>query len=613
MGEFVGVYDNELDGEFKCEYPFFDDSEFESIQLPNFRLLYRTNQDTVDKCFESNDYKVVVFGNIYGHLKDTQFDYQFLSDSPAKYVHDLYNVYGEDCIRDLNGEFILIVYGINQDTLEIFTDRLGTRPVFYTESTQGVLFSTNPQVFPFFDTEIKYNREYLTEFLSCRRVLGNRSPLEGVYKVPPGSLLSNTPDEVSTRSYWDPKYNPEDKPFKYFQNRFNRVIESLFDERFPSDDNIEIGYLLSGGSDSRLIGSALPDDGIAFHMNEWFNTEAKVAKDVANILDHEFVFLERDRNHFYDLLTEHNSIFRYNGFFQGCSSLGFSPDITSRCDVLISGMYSDIFLKGYHLPKYSVRFPIVGNIPLPIYESLRDEDDLVQYITSKSFLDSETAVPEYVTDDIALGDIVKDNLDISESITCHGVEYDSAELLSFFNYPLTNDYGEPYFVMDNYITKTNPFLDYRIIDLQLEMPLEYHLTKDLVNGYLKTKRGVSEIRHATSGIPVKYPSLLHWLSWFPNVFLKELIKYPRPPESHMTNIQWTNHTELIRNSEEFETLLHDAIKKADRLNFIDSERMTSIYEDHMNGEDRTHELYSFIQLFSMPATDEIIRNHGELI
>ncbi|OYR44595.1 hypothetical protein DJ74_17530 [Halorubrum sp. Ea8] len=92
--------------------------------------------------------------------------------------------------------------------------------------------------------------------------------------------------------YWRPKYDPLDRSYNYFLDRFSDVIADAVSERARNTE--DAGLFLSGRSDSRLLLSFLDDDVMSYHVNEYMNTEARIAEQVAGEAGSEFDLLQRD-------------------------------------------------------------------------------------------------------------------------------------------------------------------------------------------------------------------------------------------------------------------------------------------------------------------------------
>ena len=60
----------------------------------------------------------------------------------SKEILESYVKYGEECVKHLNGMFSFLLYNKEHGRLLVVRDKLGERPLYYSQLPTGVLFST---------------------------------------------------------------------------------------------------------------------------------------------------------------------------------------------------------------------------------------------------------------------------------------------------------------------------------------------------------------------------------------------------------------------------------------------------------------------------------------
>jgi len=184
--------------------------------------------------------------------------HRFRTSTDTEVVLHLYERYGPRCLERLNGQFAIAIWDANRRRLFLGRDRLGVRPLFYTETPGGVLL---------FASEIK-------SILSDRRVraeidpavvrqifhfwapLAPRTVFRGIVELPPGHYLIADERGVNVERYWSNRYPAESqgasgRPFEEVVEEFRALLADACRIRLRAD--VPVGAYLSGGLDSSVI------------------------------------------------------------------------------------------------------------------------------------------------------------------------------------------------------------------------------------------------------------------------------------------------------------------------------------------------------------------------
>jgi asparagine synthase (glutamine-hydrolysing) len=221
--------------------------------------------------------------------------YESVTESGAQHCATYYDRHGMDFAAGLNGNFVGAVR--HRGSVSLFTDRLGTRPLYYARTDGGVVFSTSIQSLPLHPgVETEFDVPHLAEYLALKRSFGTRTPLTGVEMTRLGSVATLDPEGgMAEERYWRPVRTPLDRSRGYFVDRLTETFRTVVADR--TERAADYGLLLSGGSDSRLALAALDALDVsvhAFHLAEWRNREARTARRVAEAAGVPFTLLRRD-------------------------------------------------------------------------------------------------------------------------------------------------------------------------------------------------------------------------------------------------------------------------------------------------------------------------------
>ena len=531
----------------------------------------------------------------------------------ATYCAGLYDRYGLELAKGLNGNCVVLVHDEAAGELSIVTDRLGTIPVYHARTGDGVIFSTDigtvarhPAV------ETGFNRSYLHEYLTYRRTFGVKTPLVGIEEFQPSSVstidLEDGTAEIEVEEYWRPRYRPQDAPFDQFADEFTRTFKRVIDEW--RRDDLRYGVLLSGGSDSRLNLAALGSGVTAFHMADWMSREARTAERVAIESGNEFVFLKRDPD-YQETAVERNRTFNnFNGWFTQGYATGFEDEITDRIDVLLSGMYADTLFKGHVIPSPTYSFGSIGNLTLPIESDIDSLPEFIDWLLESAPGD----------DNLPLSSDLRSVLEANiywdgDEIVHHGVRYDSLGDLVYTSgyYPLTND-DDVIFrnSLRNMLPYRTPFLDNRLVEISLRMPIRYRLRRNLINAAIKRlDPELASIPHAHTGLGLDHSFAVDYLGRTFNAFWRKHVTKETAPQPYLSHESWINDAELIRRQDFYWRAIDERADLIEKLPFVEFEDVRECYRRHLEGENNIVELYTLLTVLTMPITEDLATMYAD--
>jgi len=182
--------------------------------------------------------------------------HRFTTESDTEVILAGWRQWGPDCLSRLNGMFAIALYDAAEDSLFLARDRLGVKPLFYAEISDGALI---------FASELKGllahplmrrtpNVQAVEDFLAYGYVPDDASIVEGVRKLPAGHFLHirrgrRVPQPVR---WWDVDFsNPVRKPLKALGEEMIERLDAAVRSRMVAD--VPLGAFLSGGVDSSAV------------------------------------------------------------------------------------------------------------------------------------------------------------------------------------------------------------------------------------------------------------------------------------------------------------------------------------------------------------------------
>jgi asparagine synthase (glutamine-hydrolysing) len=208
-------------------------------------------------------------GELYNHASVREDlrsrGHGFRSRCDTEILPHLYEEHGPAFPTQLRGMFAIAVYDSRRRRAVLARDRLGIKPLYYARPADSVVFSSELKSLlasGLIEPELDY--EAIDAYLSLGYFSGPATPLLGVSKLMPGTVLVVESETIRTETYWRyPEPDLEPEAFSV-DEQAERLIETLDESvRLRLMSDVPLGAMLSGGLDSSLIVALM-----ARHMSE---------------------------------------------------------------------------------------------------------------------------------------------------------------------------------------------------------------------------------------------------------------------------------------------------------------------------------------------------------
>ncbi|WP_186579065.1 asparagine synthase (glutamine-hydrolyzing) [Aquibacillus kalidii] len=177
----------------------------------------------------------------------------FDSHSDTEVLLKSYIEWGEKCLDKLNGIFAFAIWDPKNEYLFIARDRLGVKPLFYTEQDGGLLFGSELKaLLAHEEIEPILDKEGLSEVLA----LGpSRTPGNGVFKgineLRAGHYGIFDKSGFRTERYWNVVSTAHTDDVEETADTIRYLLTDAVERQLISD--VPLGTFLSGGVDSSAI------------------------------------------------------------------------------------------------------------------------------------------------------------------------------------------------------------------------------------------------------------------------------------------------------------------------------------------------------------------------
>lgn len=192
----------------------------------------------------------------------------FTTHSDTEVLLTAYIEWKEQCVDFLNGIFAFGVWDEQSQSLFLCRDRLGVKPLFYTELQDGLLFASEVKALlahPLMKTTV--NIEGLANIMALgpSRTPG-KSLFQNINELRPGYAMRFSREGIRLWQYWKLQSKRHEEPLEETIDHVRFLLTDAIERQLVSD--VPICTFLSGGLDSSII------TGIAANMFQQQNKGA---------------------------------------------------------------------------------------------------------------------------------------------------------------------------------------------------------------------------------------------------------------------------------------------------------------------------------------------------
>jgi asparagine synthase (glutamine-hydrolysing) len=263
------------------------------VTLLHTRLAILELSDLGAQPYRYEDLALVYNGEIYNFAEIrtelVALGYRFDSNSDTEVVVKSFHCWRERCVDRFIGMFAFAIYEESANELFAFRDRVGVKPLYYSQSKGGFAFASELQALRTFSTESEIDLESVSLYFRFGFIPGNRSIFKHISKLEPGHYIRVKDDKISIVKYWQVNYAVNKiKTESQWVDQLEELMISAFKYRMVSD--VPVGVFLSGGIDSSLLTAILQKHHRGIHtftigFKESGFDESPFAAKVADLLE----------------------------------------------------------------------------------------------------------------------------------------------------------------------------------------------------------------------------------------------------------------------------------------------------------------------------------------
>jgi asparagine synthase (glutamine-hydrolysing) len=205
---------------------------------------------------------VVFNGEIYNYA-ELRHDLQqrghvFKTTSDTECLVHLYEEHGSGVVDQLRGMFAFAIWDGNTRQLLLARDRLGIKPLYYTESRHGLIFASELKpILQCHGVDRSLDWEAVGHLLTFLATPSAHSIVSGIRKLEPARVaIARAGQPLRIERYWDVTVQPDEGATEgELIERLRALLEESVALHCVSD--VPVGAFLSGGIDSSAVVATL--------------------------------------------------------------------------------------------------------------------------------------------------------------------------------------------------------------------------------------------------------------------------------------------------------------------------------------------------------------------
>jgi len=264
---------------------------------------------------------------------------------------------------DLSGPFSILCIDKQKNKIEIITDMMSFIPVFFgiqkIDDKAAILGTHVDLVAELTGCNTKLDKVSISDFIINSTITFPYTFYKNIRQMSPGTINCIEKGEIDRKkghTYWSPVEH---------KNKFTNIKEAALALRTITQESIQkicenqenIGVLLSGGEDSRVVLASIPEglNTSAYTFLDSYNREGVVAEKIAKIYKAQFNLGFRSSNQYLEQLEECSNLVGSQNEFTHIHAYKFHKRFNfMKHGAILGGFYSDSYLKGYYIPDFNI-------------------------------------------------------------------------------------------------------------------------------------------------------------------------------------------------------------------------------------------------------------------
>lgn len=223
-----------------------------------------TGQQPLTKSFGEHFFTIIYNGELYNYKelrkKLISLNHQFQTSSDTEVILECFLEFGPSFVEKLDGIFSFAIYNSRHETVYLYRDPFGTKPLFYTFVDDTLVFSSEiKSLFYFPGVTADVSVDGLNEIfgLGPARTPGN-AVFVNIKEIKPGYFLTYNRYGFIEQEYFKLHSRPHNDNYKETIEKTRDYLYKAIKRQMVSD--VSICTFLSGGIDSSIVSSIMAQE-----------------------------------------------------------------------------------------------------------------------------------------------------------------------------------------------------------------------------------------------------------------------------------------------------------------------------------------------------------------
>lgn len=289
----------------------YAEHQFKNIKIQMLNDGVLSNSDKSVGYNENKSIYAFIIGEIYDLEieKLKQLGHKFNTESDAEYVAHLFEEFGEDVLKKLNGKFVICLVDTLNENVVIVNDRYGAINFYYNIDKDSFVFTNDSKIALLSTKDKIVDEEALKDFSNYGCVIDNRTLLKNIKRMDSASIIKINNENITIGKYWNWDIKKQDNvTLDEAIDKLGELWIEAVKKIVSKHDNFNI--TITGGLDSRAVVAAIDYLNLNHKINLAYTIglkgclDEKIAEKVAKRARFNYSFFEIDnKQYLYNAFT----------------------------------------------------------------------------------------------------------------------------------------------------------------------------------------------------------------------------------------------------------------------------------------------------------------------
>ena len=183
------------------------------------------NQPMTSHC---GRYVMVYNGEVYNYKEIAKKlnEVKWETSSDSEVILAAFSKWNFDFVDELNGMFAIAIYDQLENSIYLFRDRIGIKPLYYYYKNDELIFASEIKAIKNLELKLSVNNSAIYSYLHLGFIAKDLTIYNEINKVKPGFILKFQNNKKIETSYWETENFIDKKIFSDFNQTKKKVKKS---------------------------------------------------------------------------------------------------------------------------------------------------------------------------------------------------------------------------------------------------------------------------------------------------------------------------------------------------------------------------------------------------